>query len=503
MTDASTRILIVSASQAQAISFAERVKTEGGTASPPPADLSDGKNIIPWKISNKYYSAEVQFSAHEVKAWSALLADGVPAVIFVWACGEPYKEHLQYLAKELEDHDPEVSLAVRMEGSSPKEGSEDDEDVDAFLSTLGFEFVDATTRAAEAHDIDAMSHGESRRVLIAVPGLPRVIDALSTIMWPTMVQSQSTTARKSRARELLDWVRDEEEDDGLRPLVNPSDEAGAVTTSSSSLADNGIKSRMQREMEELERWLEDEEGLRATQDPWIVPSNEKSLEDPLSTTDSPLDLHHRPEGSISSWAYHTGEASASSGFDDDFTVFVSAPPAEPSAPQPITDVPSGRSTPDTDMLNPMHTGASYRSLGSVSDFGGNTSAEEHQGDDEGLPSEDEIRATSARIFGSSLSPSLLPPQALPPTGAPRATSPPQATPTAASFPTSATFFPESEDEEYDMGEFDLSRVLNALQAMKEEISGMGDEDARRKAAARAAMGLVYGLERQDSEHGSI
>jgi len=54
-----------------------------------------------------------------------------------------------------------------------------------------------------------------------------------------------------------------------------------------------------------------------------------------------------------------------------------------------------------------------------------------------------------------------------------------------------------------MGNFDLSRVLNALQTMKEEISGMDDEDARRKAAARAALGLVYGLERQDSESGPI
>lgn len=57
-----------------------------------------------------------------------------------------------------------------MEGSPPKEGVEDDEDVDAFLSALGFEFVDATTHVAEAHDIDAMSHGESRRVLIGFRG---------------------------------------------------------------------------------------------------------------------------------------------------------------------------------------------------------------------------------------------------------------------------------------------------------------------------------------------
>ncbi|KAF7985561.1 hypothetical protein HWV62_3825 [Athelia sp. TMB] len=471
------------------------IKNEAPVASSSPADLSNGTNIIPWTISNRYYTADVHFSLHDAKAWSSLLAYGVPAVIFVWAHGEPYKETLQYLSKELEDHDPEVSLAVRMKGSIHKT-PEEDEDVDAFLSSLGFEFVDANAPDLEARDIDEMAQG--------VPGLPRVIDALSTIMWPTMVQSQATTARKSRARELLDWARDEEEDDGLRALVDPIDEDNDTTVASSPLVDKGIKSRMQREMEELERWLEDEEALRATEDPWILPSNEQSHEDPLGIAESPLGLRP-PTGSISAWVSHTGESSASSGFDDDFTVFVSAPPAESRMPQPVVEVPSGRSTPDTDLLNPMHTGASYRSLGSVSDFGGNISTEDPLDDDEGLPSEEEIQATSARIFGSSLAPNSLPHSAVPRASAGRAISPSQVTPTAASFPDSAAFFAgsEDEDEDYEMGNFDLSRVLNALQSMKEEISGMDDEQARRKAAARAALGLVYGLERQDSESGSL
>ena len=82
-----------------------------------------------------------------------------------------------------------------------------------------------------------------------VPGLPRVIDALSTIMWPSMVQSDTTRARKSRARELLDWARDEEGDDGLQSLISTGNEGPSQAR----------KSRMQREMEELERWLEAED----------------------------------------------------------------------------------------------------------------------------------------------------------------------------------------------------------------------------------------------------
>lgn len=54
-------------------------------------------------------------------------------------------------------------------------------------------------------------------------------------------------------------------------------------------------------------------------------------------------------------------------------------------------------------------------------------------------------------------------------------------------------------DEEDLGfrSFDLSRVLGALQVMKEEISGMEDEDERRKAAARIALGLVHGLRMEE------
>jgi len=55
-----------------------------------------------------------------------------------------------------------------------------------------------------------------------------------------------------------------------------------------------------------------------------------------------------------------------------------------------------------------------------------------------------------------------------------------------------------DDNDFD-GAFDLSRVLSGLEAMKSEISGINDEDERRKAAAKVALGLVYGLGGEDSE----
>ena len=56
---------------------------------------------------------------------------------------------------------------------------------------------------------------------------------------------------------------------------------------------------------------------------------------------------------------------------------------------------------------------------------------------------------------------------------------------------------DEDGEDGGLGAFDLSRVLGALQGMKDEIAGMTDEGARRKAAARVALGLVYGLRRED------
>jgi len=45
----------------------------------------------------------------------------------------------------------------------------------------------------------------------------------------------------------------------------------------------------------------------------------------------------------------------------------------------------------------------------------------------------------------------------------------------------------------DLERFDLQGVLGALQGLKEEISGMPDKE-RRKATARVALGLAYGLD---------
>jgi len=258
-----------------------------------------------------------------------------------------------------------------------------------------------------------------------------VIDALSTIMWPSLVPSNRTRTRQSRVRSLLDWARDEEQDDGLRALIADTD-ADTYTAPRTS--------RMQREMDELERWLEDEDAKRGREDAQAWTTSAR--------TDLPVPIIHAPT---------VDQAAPSLRFDDDFTEFVSAP---------------SPGTLDADRLVPMHTGASYRSLASVSDFGGE--GENDDEDDPDLPSRAEIVETSRRIFGSS---NLL-------------------SPSASAHPLGdhpdIDFGPD-DDDEFDVSAFDLSRVLNALQSMRAEIGEMDDEGQRRRAAARVALGLVYGL----------
>ncbi len=69
----------------------------------------------------------------------------------------------------------------------------------------------------------------------------------------------------------------------------------------------------------------------------------------------------------------------------------------------------------------------------------------------------------------------------------------------ASAGASSGLFSQREDDDDGSASFDLSRVLSALQGMKEEIATIPDERERRKAAAKVALGLVYGLEGTSEE----
>ncbi|CAL1709776.1 unnamed protein product [Somion occarium] len=485
-TASTSRIIVLSSTPTQARTFVERIKTlsdnysqslkkpEQGTSSLSSSDSSS--DSIPWTIVNRYYTADVHFETRTLQDFSAHHATSVPAVIYVWNNGE---EHIPSIASKLESHDPEVSLAIRFGGDHVVHSDEED-GMDEFLSIHGFEYINGELGGRRPTRDGA---GFSDEQSSGVSGLPRVIDALSTIMWPSLVQSDATESRRSRARNLLDWARAEDDEDGLQALVARSD-PGVGAIHSADLK----TSRMQREMEELERWLEQEdhdaEKRRKEDDrkAWISAEEADAWQNILETPT----IVTPP---------HDGEL----GFEDDFDDFVGAP----------MGISYGHERHNTirepsDHLVPMHTGASYHSLASAEGLSeildtsivhGYDNLDEIDDRDPDLPSRQEIEETTRRIFGPQID---VPPPPVPPasgqSSSHQSTIP--ASDSSFTFPTS-----DGDGEDFDFGPFDLSHVLSALQGMKEEISGITDEGERRKAAARVALGLVYGLEKEDMRVG--
>ncbi|KAJ6585073.1 hypothetical protein B0H19DRAFT_409305 [Mycena capillaripes] len=454
--DSSTcRILTVSSSLQCAVGLVDRVRNlrKPGQATPVPEASSSvlapaepapqtqpsglGESTrIPWTLSNKYYSADVHFAAHTITGLSPHMVRNVPAVLFVWSKGEAYKHHVERLAGDMSGYEPEVALAVRVTAlNSTEQDHEDDEaeeeaEIDEFLSSNGFEFIDAsegTPPAGESEDDSGpFSHG--------IPGLPRVLDALSTIMWPSMQTKPKSSGLAKLARQDLDWAQNSQDD--LLP--------------SKRLARDASK---EQEMEELTRWLEGEEDVSSREDPW------RSAADSMASPTG-IDAPGFPD------------TAKEFGFDDDFTVFVSAPPVaegEEDVEDDSFDSPMRLGPPDASPL--------YLSLGSALDLREvGEEKPEAAAEDEDLPTDAEIEAMSSRIFGIPMRSKL------------------GGESDAASLDAVPVDAGEDGNEEYDMASFDLSRVMSALEGMKAEIASMEDEGERRKAAAKVALGLVYGLE---------
>jgi len=295
----------------------------------------------------------------------------------------------------------------------------------------------------------------------------------------------------------------------------------------------------------------------STTKPWVTTPLSISIDDNMKA--DPMSMSPTDMGSLTPFGTKGPSAAGddegrqvSLGFEDDFTVFVSAPATGPrSQQQPngkakpfsldLGDAAFGNAEMDPDVPTPTASGMSmksglmstqatagltsagglttaglvsagpesahgyvsglglgsrlgkssaYRSLGSVSDFGESDAeegqdvyevleddnADEHYADsgtssnddeDPDLPSQEEVRSAARRIFGAELSEKSLDP--------------------------SDHLQTEANDAD-DGRPFDLEKVLGALQGYKTKIASMSDEEERRKAAAKVALGLVYGLE---------
>ncbi|KAF8799000.1 hypothetical protein BYT27DRAFT_6887396 [Phlegmacium glaucopus] len=490
--DAACRILIVSSSIAGAKVFINRLKALSNDGDGESNVKTSDENIVPWTIVNRYYTANVHFLAHVIHGLSPLVFDKPhmpPAVIYVWVEGESYAKHVEELSRMMGGYEPEVSLAVRIPKSDETAGlvednsetqRENNTDIDTILISYGFEYIDATgdvplrrtgDDGSELLPTDGLHTFNPCRSLrnflnllcstLDIPHLPRVLDALSTIMWPSMKSVHKGSAG--------------------------SGESGALMVSTEeSFTTNTVHPQL----------------------PWLTLNSGKiedsifSPIDNVSMSLSPNDMEATSPFGMEKALAAKPTSKVSIGFEDDFTVFVSAPALNYQEGETTPDALSYHMQQDSDTfdspmpsaiasstLDPGSARVRYRSLRSVSDFGGSDFGDEEpmyktldDGDDEvdydddnDLPTREEIRETSAKIFGT----------------VPSQKKGEGATATVVE----AESLPGVTQEGLDgNAPFDLSQVMSALQQFKTDISGMDNEEERRKAAAKVALGLVYGLE---------
>ncbi|KAH9049984.1 hypothetical protein EDB84DRAFT_1573934 [Lactarius hengduanensis] len=475
--DRESRILVVSATLDQAKAAVKLIKLfiDDNSADLPTSDVD-----IPWTIKNKYYSADVHFHLVEYAYWDLQLARRVPAIIFVWTRGQPYAEQVLGLHKALTRFEPEVALAIAL-GSGPPHHDDPPEGPDSYLADHGFEYIDGErTRHLKSDDVRPdtdtdTADGEGDED--PVPGLPRVIDALSTIMWPSMVRrgrDDGGHARKGQAApfdfDVLHTEAEGEEEETLAALMAAdAADSGAPLTRAS---------HMQREMATLERWLIENEEM-----------HEAELGEPISSSPTGIDEDDEDAPRVPAvratsgdpWLSHdsstTQRGGGTPGFDDDFSAFVSAPAvsvspaaatagyayATASAPEFTLAATRAHGLLDTTsaapMLLPSHTGGSYRSLRSGTS---------------GFPSDvDDLAGYEALDDrGSFFSPE-------------HEFEDPDADPRT----------PVGRGERVGLTDgrapFDLADILASLQTMREDVAGIEDEAQRKAATARFASEFVF------------
>jgi len=157
-------------------------------------------STIPWRISNKYYTADVHFESITTDQYLTRRSefDGVPAVSFVWDRGQvssrsptlaaiqtftdcslyaaysrlpteqPHREHFERLSGAVSSLDPEIKLAIQFSTDksisvvTTASSSDDDQEVGEFVSSHGFEYIDGDNdNRARVLDLDDDSTGES------------------------------------------------------------------------------------------------------------------------------------------------------------------------------------------------------------------------------------------------------------------------------------------------------------------------------------------------------
>ena len=424
-----------------------------------------------------------------------------------------------------------MALAIAL-GSEPPHHEDPPEGPDSFLADNGFEYIDGErTRHPE---MPSESASTSASVTVEnsggsgdgddddVQGLPRVVDALSTIMWPTMVRREQNGGGKRKTR-LQPSLFDFDDLDVRRAENDGEEETTLAALMAADAADHGLPltraSRVQREMQALERWLVENEEMHEAEfgrgtgmdddddnDDNDADEGENKEDDnddndkddgggaPLSSLQVPVLDVRAPSKDDDPWAassgsnptpstststaqrHSTAAPSSGSGFDDDFSAFVSAPPA---ISFPVGGLASAWASSTSgsiiaparpsahgisqSLLKPSHTGGSFRSLRSAAsdvDFEDDHLGYEALDDRSSLNvSPEHEHERGERAFEGDAEPGMS---------------------TSQGFGGRASDVP-----------LDLANILSTLDTMREDMAGIEDEGERRARTARFASEFVF------------
>ena len=399
------------------------------------------------------------------------------------------------MQKALSRFEPEVALAIAL-GSEPPHHDDPPEGPDSFLADNGFEYIDGERtrhlkKTADRDDDQAdTDRGEGDEE--DLPGLPRVVDALSTIMWPSMIRrgrDNGDRAHKGNVAPLtspfdFDVLHTEEGEEEILAALMEADaaEAGVPLTRAS---------RMQTEMASLERWLiENEEMHEAELGRSMISSSPTGVDEDgnddedenenENDVDVVLQVPALRATSGDPWLSHDNSAppttqreGAAPGFDDDFSAFVSAPPvsvssaaaASASAPKVTPAAPGAHGLLDASaqMLLPSHTGGSYRSLRSATS-GGNLDFDDDHAGYEALDDRSSFFSTEHEFAEAEAD---------------------LRTPGGRGLGGEQVGLTDTH------AQFDLTDILASLQTMREDVAGIEDEAVRRATTARFASEFVF------------
>ncbi|KZV73838.1 hypothetical protein PENSPDRAFT_648596 [Peniophora sp. CONT] len=531
--DASHTIVVLAPRDADAHALIARIKQ---------ADAPVNEEYVPWTISNKYYTADVRFRVVSLAQWTPSVLSGIPATIFAFQRGEPYAQHVNNIAPHVEAAAPDVVLAVGL-GSEPPHPDDPPEGPDAFFADAGFEYAEAAAPAAAS--ISSTTADEDSEP--GVGNLSRVIDALSTIMWPSMQRAAGSNKPPTLGQQIA--MLDEGDLEGLDAGELDAD-LDEEQTLAALMADQPVPlPRAQAratQMAALERWLlenedlyeregaegHDDDASTAAGDDALGQDNSYTREQSAFTSELAASLGTSRDPwapRFSADATPVAETPPSRGFDDDFSAFVSAPaisvlsessadPQVPSlSPTASMNIPAFSTSPlpessSAGFLAPMRTGGSLHSLSSfgqdeiiddatgwmaLSETGSHFGDNSLRADLSELGDESSSHLAPGHSFEPGFSPfrptrSLSDPLeddpldfGLPPAPAPAGVA-------SSSIPGVRGVGAGEADVRDARAAFDLVDVLGALASVREGVQGLDDERARRDAAARFASEFVYG-----------